>query len=82
MKRYFLIRTSDSEYSSSYKKICTTLEEAKKEVPNFADWWSPAGTCDIHEVDENFTIVVSNRKNICDIQRLAKKVKLNKCFDK
>jgi hypothetical protein len=55
MKRYFLIRTSDSEYSSSYKKICTTLEEAKKEVPNFADWWSPAGTCDIHEVDENFT---------------------------
>lgn len=54
MKRYFLIRTSDSEYSSSYKKICTTLEEAKKEVPNFADWWSPEGTCDIHEVDENF----------------------------
>lgn len=54
MKRYFLIRTSDSEYSSSYKKICETLEEAKKEVPNFADWWSPAGTCSIHEVDENF----------------------------
>ena len=54
MKRYFLIRTSDSEYNSSYKKICETLEEAKKEVPNFADWWSPAGTCDIHEVDENF----------------------------
>ncbi len=54
MKRYFLIRTSDSEYRSSYKKICETLEEAKKEVPNYADWWSPQGTCSIHEVDENF----------------------------
>ena len=55
MKRYFLIRTSDNGWDSSYKKICDTLEEAKKEIPNYADWWSPAGTCDIHEVDENFT---------------------------
>lgn len=55
MKRYFLIRVADSEKSSSYKKICETYEEAVKEVPNFADWWSPVGTCSIHEVDENFT---------------------------
>lgn len=54
MKRYYLIRTSDNEWSSSYKKICDTLEEAKKEVPNFADWYCSAGTCAIHEVDENF----------------------------
>lgn len=54
MKRYFLIRTADDEWSSSYKKICETLEEAKKEVPNFADWYCSAGTCSIHEVDENF----------------------------
>lgn len=54
MKRYFLIRTSDDAWSSSYKKICNTLEEAKKEVPNFADWYCSAGTCAIHEVDENF----------------------------
>ncbi|MBO5423914.1 MAG: hypothetical protein J6A25_07710 [Lachnospiraceae bacterium] len=54
MKRYFLIRTADSERSSSYKKICETLEEAKKEVPNYADWWCSNGTCSIHEVDENF----------------------------
>ena len=55
MKRYYLIRVADSDRSSSYKKICETLEEAKKEVPNYADWWSPKGSCDIHEVDENFT---------------------------
>lgn len=54
MKRYYLIRTSDSEWNSSYKKICNTLEEAIMEVPNFADWYCSAGTCDIHEVDENF----------------------------
>jgi len=30
MKRYFLIRTADNERSSNYKKICETLEEAKK----------------------------------------------------
>ena len=31
MKKYYLIRTSDNEWNSSYKKICDTLEEAKKE---------------------------------------------------
>ena len=54
MKRYYLIRVSTSEYNSRYEKICETLEEAKKEVPNYANWWSPQGSCDIHEVDENF----------------------------
>lgn len=54
MKRYYLIRVSTSEYNSKYAKICETLEDAKKEVPNYADWWSPPGSCDIHEVDENF----------------------------
>ncbi len=55
MKRYYLIRTADNEWGSSYKKICDTLEEAKKEVPNYADWYSPPGTCAIHEVDADFT---------------------------
>lgn len=54
MKHYYLIRTSNNEWSSSYKKICETFEEAQREVPNFADWYCPAGTCDVHEVDENF----------------------------
>lgn len=54
MKKYYLIRTSDNEYNSSYKKICETYAEAVKEVPNFADWWSPSGTCSIHEVDADF----------------------------
>ena len=56
MKRYYLIRTASNEWDSSYKKICDTLEEAKKEVPNFADWYCPPGTCSIHEVDEDFNI--------------------------
>ncbi len=56
MKRYYLISTANNERDSSYKKICETLEEAKKEVPNYADWWSPKGSCSIYEVDENFTI--------------------------
>lgn len=54
MKRYYLIRTSNNEWDSSYKKICDTLEEAKKEVPNFADWYCSPGTCSIHEVDTDF----------------------------
>ena len=54
MKRYYLIRTSDNEWNSSYKKICDTYEEAVKEVPNFADWYCSPGTCSVHEVDENF----------------------------
>ena len=56
MKRYFLIRTADDERNASYKKICSTYEEAVKEVPKYADWWSSYGTCSIHEVDENFLI--------------------------
>ena len=56
MKKYYLIGTADNEWFSSYKKICDTLEEAKREVPNFADRSCSAGTCVIHEVNENFVI--------------------------
>lgn len=56
MKRYYLIRTASNEHDSSYNKICDTLEEAKKEVHNYADWWCNKGTCIICEVDENFTV--------------------------
>lgn len=57
MKRYFLIHTIDGEQSSSYRKICENYEDAVKEVPNYADWWCSNGTCAIHEVDENFTVL-------------------------
>ena len=55
MKRYYLIQTSN-ERDSRYNKICDTLEEAKKEVPNYTDWRCNKGTCTICEVDENFTV--------------------------
>ena len=56
MKHYFLIETSNNEWSSSYKKICDTYEEAIKEVPNFADWYCGKGCCTVHEVDNNFNV--------------------------
>lgn len=56
MKHYYLIRTSDSEWSSSYKKICETFEEAKREVHNFADWYCGNGCCTVYEVDSKFNV--------------------------
>ena len=53
-KHYFLIKTTDSEYSSSYKRICETYEEAVKQVPNYANFYCNQGTCTIVEVDANF----------------------------
>lgn len=61
MKHYFLIRTSDNEWSSSYKKICDTYEEVIKEVPNFADWYCENGCCTVHEVDNNFNVCKTYR---------------------
>jgi hypothetical protein len=54
MKLYYLIETTDSERGSSYKKICETLEEAEKEVMNYADWYCAKGCCKIVKVDSNF----------------------------
>lgn len=56
MKHYFLIETSDNEWSSSYKKICGTFVEAENEVKNFADWFCENGCCKIREVDSDFNI--------------------------
>jgi len=56
MKYYYLIETTDNEWSSSYKKICETLEEAKAEVMNYADWYCSKGCCRIVKVDSNFNI--------------------------
>ena len=54
MKHYFLIRVTTSEYSSTYKKICETYDDAVSQVNNFADWFCDYGTCDIVEVDNDF----------------------------
>lgn len=53
-KHYFLIETSDTEYSSSYKRICETYEEAVEQVPNYANFYCNNGTCTVVEVDSNF----------------------------
>lgn len=51
MKKYYLIETTDNEYSSSYKEICETLEEAQSKVMNYANWWCSNGTCRIVAVN-------------------------------
>lgn len=56
-KHYFLIRTTDSEYSSSYKRICDSYEEALEQVPNYYDWYCHPGTCTIVEVDSCFNTI-------------------------
>jgi hypothetical protein len=60
-KHYFLIETTDSERSSSYKKICDSYEEAIEQVPNYYDWYCHPGTCTVVEVDSNFKTIKSWR---------------------
>lgn len=54
MEYYYLICTTNNEYSSSYKRICKTYEEAVSLVSDFADWFCDNGCCDIVKVDSNF----------------------------
>ena len=53
-KYYYLIETSDNEWSSSYKEICETLEEAESKVMHYADWYCSNGCCRIVKVDSKF----------------------------
>lgn len=53
-KHYFLIETTDSERSSSYKRICDSYEEAVEQVLDYSDWYCGNGTCTVVEVDSNF----------------------------
>lgn len=55
-KYYYLIETTDSEYTSSYKKICESYEEAEKEIKNYSDWYCSKGSCTIVKVTSNFKI--------------------------
>lgn len=53
MKHYFLVRTSDSTYSGSYKFIAETFEEAENFLKNNElDWYAPKGTGSIFEVNQ------------------------------
>ncbi len=57
MKTYYLIRESNNEYTSSYRRICTSLEEAESHVMEYEDWYCPRGTCSIYKVDEQFNVL-------------------------
>lgn len=60
-KHYFLIRTTDNEYSSSYKRICDSYDEAVEQVSNYYDWYCHPGCCTVVEVDSNFRTINSWR---------------------
>lgn len=53
MKKYYLIKTSDNEWSSSYKYITDNFEEAEQQVNNFADWYCNNGTCTLVTVNQS-----------------------------
>lgn len=57
MKKYYLIETTDSERSSSYKYITDSLEEAEQQVNNFANWWCNNGTCTIVTVNQSMRVL-------------------------
>ena len=60
MKHYFLVKTTDNEYSSSYKYIAETFEEAEKQILSgkFNGWYcSTTGNGQVVEVDENFKVI-------------------------
>jgi hypothetical protein len=59
MKFYYLIETTDNEWSSSYKETCETFEEAESKVMNYADWYCSNGCCTIDKVDSKFNVYES-----------------------
>ena len=57
MKTYYLIRESNDGYTVSYRRICTSLEEAESHIMEYVDWYCPRGTCSIDKVDEQFNVL-------------------------
>ena len=57
MKYFWLIKTIDSEYGSSYKFIAESLEEAEANRMNFCGWYCERGDVTIVKVDQNFRVV-------------------------
>lgn len=59
MKHYFLIKTTDNEYSSSYKYIAETFDEAYRVLMSgkYTDWYATEGNGNIVEVDQTFRVL-------------------------
>ena len=50
MNKIYYIETSDNEWSSSIKGYYSTLDNAKKDMKNFSNWYRPNGTGQIYEL--------------------------------
>ncbi|MBR4378274.1 MAG: hypothetical protein IKP50_05300, partial [Bacilli bacterium] len=57
MKYFWLIKTIDSEYGSSYKFIAESLEEAEANRMRFCGWYCQRGDVTIVKVDQNFRVL-------------------------
>jgi len=54
MKYYWVIKTTDNEYRSSYKYITDTLEDAEAHRMEYCNWYCQQGDVDIIKIDQNF----------------------------
>ena len=56
-KTFYLIKTSDNEWNSSFKYITDNKEDAFAHVKDYADWYCSKGCCDVYEVDSHFRTI-------------------------
>jgi hypothetical protein len=54
MKYFWVIETNNNEYSSSYKYITDTLEDAEAHRMEYCGWYCQPGDVYLIRIDQNF----------------------------
>ena len=54
---FYLIHTSDTEWSGSYKYITIDRDDAFNHVLQFANWYCGAGCCTVEKKNKDFRTV-------------------------
>ena len=57
MKYFWVIETIDNEYSSSYKYITDSREDAEAHRMDYCGWYCERGDCHIKKIDQKFRVV-------------------------
>lgn len=52
----YVIKTTDTEYTSSYKVYYATLDEARAHIMDYNGWYENKGSCTICKVDNHFRV--------------------------
>lgn len=55
-KCVYAIKTTDTEYTSSYKAYYDTLDEARAHIMDYNGWYENKGSCIICKIDNYFRI--------------------------